>query len=360
MAAASAVMHMRTGKEPMKLADMNEPVSFHLEFLLGKNYILPDGKNSVDVLRMALNSEWPSASNKRSPEHNFTSRKLSSYFDPLHFKNKTSKNITGTKMEFWTKKFSTGHSAIDDVDKIWQDRLLIVTEKRIFIVSKKILGTDRHIKEQISASNASTDHITHNATCHFDLEITDSIPVEEITSVQLGSNPGVWDSDANSTSRGNILSHSLARASAIFAQVRGNVEREAPTSATASFVTRNEQQQVSEGGLRRSRAIRQPSSSNTFADLKPAHPGPEVLAGYCEPVLRIATAPGGFNRGQAYYFLLRHQDHPCLEYGGDDGAARRPLRDRADAEALASRLDSHAARRRREHARETRFLRLQA
>ncbi len=72
-------------------------------------------------------------------------------------------------------------------------------------------------------------------------------------------------------------------------------------------------------------------------------------------MLRILTKPSKFNRGEPYYFLLCTQDYPCLD--ASERVAR--LRTRDDADALAGRLASLAARRHAEHARENRFRRLQ-
>ncbi len=69
----------------------------------------------------------------------------------------------------------------------------------------------------------------------------------------------------------------------------------------------------------------------------------------------ILTKLSKFNRGEAYYFLLRKQDYPCIDADGSSA----PLRTGDDADALASRIASHAARRHAEHARENRFRRLQ-
>jgi hypothetical protein len=91
MAASATVTHRQVKAAPVRQAKNSnevgrEPVSFHLAFLLGNDYILPDGHDSVDVLR--------------SP-----------------FISKTSKeNLTGTKLEFWTKRFITSSLPLDGAD----------------------------------------------------------------------------------------------------------------------------------------------------------------------------------------------------------------------------------------------------
>jgi hypothetical protein len=202
----------------------------------------------------------------------------------------------------------------------------------------------------------------HRSARSVDLEILDPIPVEEITSIRLESTP-VVGADTDSAARASLISRCFGSATALFTRARARTDDpiSAPPCATGSFVSRMpEQPQRSDRGLFRSYAIR-PSSSSMASGAR--LPKPATIDGYCEPILKISTKPGGFNRGQAYHFLLLHQDHPWLDAGpgGDGGAAaRRPLRGGADAEALAARLDALAARRRGEHARETRFLRLQA
>jgi hypothetical protein len=367
MAAATVA---KRGSKEAHTANMSEPVSFHLAFLVGNNYVLPDGKNSVDVLRMPFLS---SVRNEECPETALNSRsKFISYFDGNLFSSKTS-NLTGTKMEFWAKKYTSTQSASDDVEKAWQDRLLIVTDKRIFIITMKKTVDHKELTGQSSrsASDDQTKRALSRISSQVDLEIVDSIPVEEITSIRLETKPGVWDADSDSEP-----SSCLRSAASLLPRVRARDSGDPvppPSPSNSLFAAeqqasdrslRRGEQQPSERGLRRAFTFRQPSTGAISLPASRGQPVPVTLDGHCEPILRIATKPGGFNRGQPYYFLLRQQDHHCLEAtaaaaAGDGVAARRPLRDRADAEALAARLDALAARRRGEHARETRFLRLQ-
>jgi hypothetical protein len=287
---AAAFASLRQAKAaPVRQAKNNndvgrEPVSFHLAFLLGNDYILPDGHDSVDVLR--------------SP-----------------FISKTSKeNLTGTKLEFWTKRFITSSLPLDGADgedKAWQDRLLVITDKRIFIVTEKATGNNgekQHETLRPTASYYKDEGLKGSSS----MEIVNSIPMEEIISVTLDmvSNPCTWSQETVDTFR------------------RSN--------ATLQDLERNLQE--IEHSLRQCR----PKSTAAHDDTS-------------QPILRILTKPAKFNRGEPYYFLLRTQDYPCIEADGDAA----PLHTRADAEALASRVASLAARRRTEHARENRFRRLQ-
>jgi hypothetical protein len=294
MAAASvAAKRSKTGKEPAHSANTDEPVSFHLAFLLGNNYSLPDGKNSVDVLRMPFHS---AVSNEGSAEAAPTSRKITSLFDTNFFTNKSS-NLTETKTEFWTKKYSRGQFTNDE-DKAWQDRLVIVTEKRFFIVTKKLFGNGSVLAD---FTQPSTD-VTHRLSRHVDLEILDSIPVEEIDSIRL-ERTTVVSENADSADRKPLISTCFGSAAALLTRAGA---RDDPVNvrsfATGSFVSRTpEQQQGSDrtGSLFRQKAIRSSSSGLV------SEPKPSTIDGYCEPILKIATKPGGFNRGQSYHFLLR-------------------------------------------------------
>ena len=243
-----------------------ESMSFHLGFVLGDEFVLPEGCDSVDVLRL-----------------------------PLMGKTSTG-NPAKTKMEFWTKKFNLSEEASAQ-DKAWQSRLLVITEKRIFIVSEKAIDGDS--QRQILPRSKSLNNKSSA------MEIVDSIPMEEIASISLdlATNPGTWGDEAVVDS---------GRASASF---RGN---------------KIQQHTIAEQNLRLSSS-------------------PEPMA----PILRILTKPSKFNRGEPYYFLLCQQDYPCID------ADLEPLCTRADAGALANRLASLAAQWRTVHARENRFNHLQ-
>jgi hypothetical protein len=257
-------------------------MSFHLAFILGSNFVLPDGSDSVDMLRTPFASVAEEA--KSSKE-----------------------NLTETKMEFWVKKFNKLSQSENESDKAWQDRLLVVTEKRIFILTEKAIIKSKIKKRQsftpsLNASPVRTKSISPTIPASVCLEIVDSIPMEEIISVSLDmdSNPGVWDNPTDTERR----------------------------TSQSDFV-------ATERSLRQ---LRPKSTDNAR-----------------EPVLRIMTKPSKFNRGEPYYFLLRQQDCPCL----DASESTTPLRTREDADALIARLATLAKCRHTEHAREYRFRRLQ-
>jgi hypothetical protein len=315
-AKASREQHVHTGSR-------KEPVSFHLAFLLGNDFELPEGKTSVDVLRMPFNysvhAEEASDPSQWSKCFGIN-RQL--------FRGKST-NPSGTRMELWTKKINTSNSNCEVFDKAWQDRLLIITERRIFIVTKKFNVTGEQ-KRRTSIDLADREGAAGTA----DLEIVDSIPVEEIAAISIERSPGVFDDEV-----------SRAGASLLTMAVRRARRAASLLSFDRSFLDDGGPSMTEEG-----RTAERLTMEQTL--LRRAVPSP--LDGFCEPILRISTQPEGFNRGQSYYFLLRAQDFPCLDDGGPV-----PLRTRHDADALAARLAAATARRIGEHARETRFLRLQ-
>ncbi len=229
-------------------------------------------------------------------------------------------------MELWTKKFNTSHSNCDEFDKAWPDRLLIFTEQRVFIVTKKLNAAGAGDQRR------SFLDLAECAQAKTDLEVVDSIPVEEITSISVERNPGVWEDDEASRAAESLFSRTVRRVSSLVRVFdRSRFEDGSPATEEGRAAER----------LAMERSL-----------LRKSIPSP--LGGFCEPILRISTVPEGFNRGQSYYFLLREQDFPCLDEGGPVA-----LRTRADADALAARLAAATVRRRVDHARETRFLRLQ-
>jgi hypothetical protein len=245
-------------------------------------------------------------------------------------------------MEFWTKKFNNTQAGTHDFDKTWLDRLLIVTEKRLFIVTRKDLGSEDDNKDK--------GRLSKQQLIDAELEIVDSIPMEEIISVQVEREAGVWDENPHSATETPGASV-IQRAIKTLASLRRKYRKRQDDEEVAEEDRRAAQQAV-ERNLWAS--LKQPPTS---AEPERSRPGriPPAHPDFCEPILRIETDPSGFNRGQTYYFLLRKQDCPCLDIV--HGLA--PLRNRTDAEFLAARFAALAARRGAEHARETRFLRLQ-
>ena len=255
-------------------------------------------------------------------------------------------------MEFWTTKFNSSTTVYDTNgnDKLWQDRLLLITEKRIFIVTEKATGKKGGMMPQAKQASLGNGKGHTDSGSGFSMEIVDSIPLEEIISITLDmeSHPGTWSNDGMNSSRRKSQSF-FQEMKANLQEIEHNLRNCRPESSTPN----------APAPTRTSRSLdmkRLTSNSRTSRSLEKSSPSRDILdRNELEPVLRILTKPGQFNRGEPYYFLLRKQDCPCV----DTEDHSMPLHTRADAEGLASRIASLAARRHTEHAREHRFDSLQ-
>jgi hypothetical protein len=336
MAAAATTIKRRTREEATNIDVCKEPISFHLALLLGNEYFLPEGKNSVDVLRMPFCVSVSSESSSKPPESSLRFFNINSQL----FTNKI-QNITGTRMEFWVKKFNSSQST-SDLDKAWQDRLIIVTEKRLFIVTKKqippkkddtIIQAHPHGSESEYEYRPSTD----------DLEIVDSIPMEEIISFSLESEPSNLEDNEHAGSD-SFISKSLRRTATLLGGMRDRSRRD-DSGETTEDDRRSEQR-----NLWQSIMSGRCEQSSRLLTLTPDD--------FRNPVLHITTKQSGFNRGHSYFFLLCQQDHPCID-GDVASHGTAPLCTPAHAEVLTARLSALVVRRCKEHARETWFHRLQ-
>ena len=322
-AGATGARRQKQSREYVHLSrKTGEPVSFHLAYVLGNDFVLPEGKNSVDVLRS------PFLSSLSDDSSTPTQQQRGSCFNiNTGIFNRKSSNPVATKLEFWTKKFNSAQSASHDFEKTWQDRLIVVAEKRLFIITTKIAN-----KADVASS---------------DLEIVDSIPMEDIHSISLESDEGNWG-DESAASPATPPSQFLTRTASIITSIKRKY-RARPDDKETAEQDRKANQQATERNLRQSF---RGAPSSTLGRL----PCASHHNDYCDSILRIETVPEGFNRGHTYYFLVRKQEHPTVDVGG--GLA--PLRTVADAEMLVARLRAVATRCRGEHERETRFLRMQA
>jgi hypothetical protein len=87
-----------------------EPLSFHLTFLLGGDFELPEGKTPVDVLRMPFNSSVDTVEGAGS------SPSVKCFGIDRQMFSGISTNPTGTKMQLWTKKFNTSNSKCNEFE----------------------------------------------------------------------------------------------------------------------------------------------------------------------------------------------------------------------------------------------------
>jgi hypothetical protein len=81
------------------------------------------------------------------------------------------------------------------------------------------------------------------------------------------------------------------------------------------------------------------------------------LSRFCDNIMRIETKPSGFNRGAPYYFLLRRGKYSAVKNSGD--VESRSLESVQDISEVANQLCRIAAKRRMDYERETRFHRFQ-
>jgi hypothetical protein len=319
--ASAAAANRRLTRQSSTKTARGEPLSFHLTFLLGRDYELPEGKNSVHVLREPFfGSEVDD-----SPFHNSDLSSRLCCIGKSMFRG-SSTNITGTRMEFWTNKFNSV-CTIPSFENSWQDRLVVVTERRIFIITRKLDSESDDVPTSISSLYEKDSRL---------LEIVDSIPMEEIASVQLEddapdddegeSRNGQSENRVGSFTHGGRLSSYILSAS--------NLLHKSPPAPEDPNTTASIPH-----GLR--------ESLSTPA----AHSAREL---FCPSLLRISTSPGGFNHGQTYHLLVRRDGHRQLDKSGEEVPAASD-----DADWLARCISALAERRRREHASETRFARMQ-
>jgi hypothetical protein len=176
ISATAILRRKRSIKVPKSIA--NEPLSFHVTFLLGRDFVLPAGLSSVDVLRKPL---YPNIKSEPSSEAFEGYRRLMRSNSQAPPGNSTTKvqNLTGTKLELWTKKFKCSQSSNEDnMESAWQERLVIVTEKRIFLITEK--------QNTVSNQRAHDSPVpTQRTSKKVEYEIVESIPMEEIISIEL-------------------------------------------------------------------------------------------------------------------------------------------------------------------------------
>ncbi len=345
----------------------HEPLSFHLQLLVGNEFVLPEGKNSVGLLRWPIQRYHDQKAVSDCPENPVKpADKLKSNLSLLKnraiFESNPS-NITGTKFEMWTKKFNNKSQNEGNNDKIWQERLLIVTEKRLFIITKKVQEKNRRgsgVSETLVPEN-NMEKVQDK-----DLEIVDSIPMEEIISVEVGSESTPWSNDpALEKSTSSIFPlqlHKLFHKSA-------NQLLEGDSEDLAAKKIRDATEQIE-------MKVRSP----LLPELEREQ--------YCDGILRIRTKLVGFNRGNPYYFMLK-KDATSLKGGvGRKDAASlerkerflptaammraRPLPGRPGRRDSTTLIHEHnsgevakmlaklAFKRKVDFSRETRFIRLQA
>ena len=234
--------------------------SFHLKLMLGSDFVLPDGQSSVDVLR-----------------------------EPLK-ENSLARNLTNTCAEMWTKVCSISHqdhgNEIDFFPE-WQQKLLLLTEKRIFMI-----GVD-HSKSQQNGDAASDT-----------LEIFNSISLEDIDSLSFVGPHGIQNLSCENDGITASFLAQLYETCLRFALSKKSVENNTVLDSSDKIIHTS--------------ASRDDNAHN-----------------YHELVLKMTTRSLRFNRGQNIYFMIKKQDYPCVH---KTDLIKRPLQVQEDCSAFANRL----------------------
>jgi hypothetical protein len=212
-------------------------VSFHLEQLLGKTFKLPNNVGSVDFL---LTSPF----DQSSEGTNIKSSRLA--LDP------SAGNLAGVTLKVWVDMLN-----IQNEGNLleWDSKILVVTSKRLFIINRT----------------------TFNC-----FEIGDSIPIQEIQSVDIVKD--IFRRDRSNLCRLSRLCNLWKPGT----PPRTNFN----CSSDALYAGHNADCETSKRAL-----------TDKYEALL-------LNAGATKMCLRITTAPGGFNDGQPYYFKLSRFSHP--------------------------------------------------
>jgi hypothetical protein len=332
MATAAAVTARRNAKKKGKGAGNTTRASFHLQLHLGEDVSLPKGQTSIGLLRSPL--LVGSNQSAEAPEETAKSHKRKKSLD----------NLIGTRFEVWAQKFNNKWEQ-NQAPK-WQERLLIVTERRIFLASKEVAKSNN----ERSGSNQPSDK---------DLEIVDSIPMEEIISVELNDGSQKW--------------------TPVFVKKPPSLKKTMQEwfQNAAEFLNLNIKfkQMKNEQLIDDARGMVESTEHNLSSE--------EIILQltneekYFGSLIRVVTDPEGFNRGYPFYFSVKKNSY--VSWKGTvhwrqarDGISRslsllqlkQPSKKagprKAEDRKVARRLKKLATKRRLDFKRETRFLRFQA
>ncbi len=237
----------------------NEPVSFHLGQLLGNNFKLPTGMSSADVLRSPFKNKKDQSAFRSSDEITEPPKKTVKNVKTL--KSRAAKllrnkqfNPAGVTMEMWVKKLKVKN----DKGKIeWQPRLLVVSNKRLFILMKK---------DETSV-----------------LDIVDSIPMQEIESVsKVGADELQRRTSSRRLSVHSFTDKTIRSIDSLRSTLRNWIPK-AKLKTNSDFDSLKEKSEVLQ---------------KKYDELLTADGVDSASSG----ILRITTKHGGFNEGQPYYF----------------------------------------------------------
>jgi hypothetical protein len=338
MATAAIVTARQNAGRKRKGADLKNRVSFHLQLHLGDEVRLPEGETSVGLLRSQLRSREPGQQESEEPSKSKKEKK-------------SLKHEIGTRFEVWIKKFNTKSQTIGFSS--WQERLLIVTDRRLFVISRT------EAKLESMTQSASPEKSTATVHASKDLEIVDSIPVEEIISVEFNNGQNGWEPVFElkpPTLKKKLQEIILKVAEFLNIDIKLKAKNEEKREETRQLIE-------SVQGLLTQEYLRQ-----LFIEED----------SYWGGLVRIVTDPEGFNRGHPFYFLLKKETYSSLKGAlhwkqATKGISRtlsnlnwqnkapqtNAVSKKSEDQKVVRKLQKLAHKRRLEVKRETRFLRLQ-
>jgi hypothetical protein len=263
-----------TRQENDPVSTDNFPVSFHLQLHLGSNfrhgYI-----NSVELLRLPL-------------------MKTSS---DTTAENEALAKAAGTKFEILTKKYVPRTRGDHDADQegTLAEELLIATERRLFLVSRLVSS----VTNQLTVTTVNDFHWTTKSE---ELEIVDSIPLEEVETIRLYRGGG-WDGGTANRKQLNTEC------------VSGTFYK--CCSQIMKCLLREEKQELED-----------PGSSSLAESFLSIYPDDDNYEGF----LKITTKPDGFNRGRPFYFMVNKHYYRSKKKCEIGAAAAAPSESAAAAE----------------------------
>jgi hypothetical protein len=340
MAAVAAIERYKRGTTDLKesagkpdvlfgQSDEENIISFHLAEMLGHDFKLPVGLNSVQYLRQSIQhtesqhetmnqtegEELLIQKNKRSEllkKQNSLTNLAHQASNLAHQAFGNMFHNTGVTMEVWVHKLKV-KTETDMLAAEWQERLLIVSRKRLFIVMKK------------NRKDSTLDNVEE-----FSLDIVDSIPLNEVDRVNIVDSN---DSESEASRSNHCSAIGMIYSCIAFIEKLSMTIPDQGQSILRNRDTGSKLQERSEKLLHQ--------DEDTAAQIAQGK------------ILRITTVAGGFNNGQPYYFsnlCNLHCKNSNPQHSQQQDAIQAFVREMNDLTKTYKEL----------HAVETRFERLQA
>jgi hypothetical protein len=299
MAVAAAAAFVARKNACTKRKGHKDRISFHLQLHLGDNVSVLEekisyGETSVGWLRSTLLPPAGSPASPASPQNRkqrpdwLRGAETPEETGSCCTSRKERKNLNhyiGTKFEVAAKKFNNGWTPENDF-AMWQNRLLIVTERRLFLASWKLTES----VQQFDGNEWDTPDSK-------DLEIVDSIPMEEIVSVE--------QCEVGTTQWTPVFEEE--RAPSLQIKLKEWFEKFGEDFIN-KFVNKSKGEQTREDAKKMRKMTKEKVDSIQqllISEQVKNYCNEPKLQGYYENFVRIVTHPEGFNRGHPFYFLLR-------------------------------------------------------